>query len=84
MQLLLRTARLRPVVGPFSDEFRSNLLKVPTRTCRLIGCSTGSLNDLIKLVSLAEKGLIKPLVSSRLKPKMPAQPLQILKGQNIL
>ncbi len=84
MQLLLRIASLRPVVGPFRDEFRSNLLKVPTRTCRLIGCSTGSLNDLIKLVSPAEKGIITPLVSSCLKPKKPAQSLQILKSQKIL
>jgi alcohol dehydrogenase, propanol-preferring len=84
MQLLLRIAQLRPVVGPFRDEFRSNLLKVPTRTSRFIGCSTGSLNDLIKLVSLAQRGIIKPLVCSCLKPKKSAQSLQILKDQKIL
>jgi propanol-preferring alcohol dehydrogenase len=55
MQLLRRRARL-VFVGLFGGELRLNLVTMPTRAYRLIGSYTGSLNDLIELVSLAKRG----------------------------
>jgi alcohol dehydrogenase, propanol-preferring len=40
---------------------------MPTRAYRLIGSYTGTLSDIIELVLLARRGVIKPVVSNRFK-----------------
>jgi alcohol dehydrogenase, propanol-preferring len=83
MQLLRRRARL-VFVGLFGGELRLNLVTMPTRAYRLIGSYTGSLNDLIELVSLAKRGIIKPLVSNRFKLNQATEALQMLKDGKIV
>lgn len=83
MQLLRRRARV-VLVGLFGGELKLNLVSIPTRVYRLIGSYTGSLNDLIELVSLAKREIIKPVVSNRFKLDQATEALQLLKDGKIL
>jgi propanol-preferring alcohol dehydrogenase len=83
MQLLRRRARL-VLVGLFGGELKLSLVTMPTRAYRLIGSYTGTLNDLIELVSLAERGVIKPVVSNRFKLDQATEALTMLKEGKIL
>ena len=60
MQFLRRRARL-VLVGLFGGELKLSLVSMPTRTFRLIGSYTGTINDLIELVSLAKRGVLNRL-----------------------
>ncbi len=83
LQLLRKRGRL-VFVGLFGGELRLNLVTMPTRAYRLIGSYTGSLNDLIELVSLARRGIIRPVVSDRFKLNQATEALQMLKDGKIV
>lgn len=83
MQILRRRARV-VLVGLFGGELRLGLVTMPTRAYKLIGSYTGSLSDLIELVSLAKRGIIKPVVSNRFKLDQATEALQMLKDGEIL
>ena len=83
MQILRRRARV-VLVGLFGGELRLGLVTMPTRANKLIGSYTGSLSDLIELVSLAKRGVIKPVVSNRFKLDQATEALQMLKDGKIL
>jgi len=83
MQILRRRARV-VLVGLFGGEMRLSLVTMPTRAYKLIGSYTGSLSDLIELVSLAKRGVIKPVVSNRFKLDQATEALQMLKDGKIL
>jgi propanol-preferring alcohol dehydrogenase len=83
MQFLRRRAKL-VLVGLFGGELKLNLISMPTRAYRLIGSYTGTLNDMIELVSLARRGVIKPLVSNRFKLNQATEALKMLKEGKIL
>jgi alcohol dehydrogenase, propanol-preferring len=83
MQLLRRRARI-VLVGLFGGELKLNLITMPTRAYRLIGSYTGSIADLIELVSLAERGVIKPIISNRFKLDQATEALTMLKEGKIL
>jgi alcohol dehydrogenase, propanol-preferring len=83
MQLLRRRARL-VLVGLFGGELKLSLVTMPTRAYKIIGSYTGSLTDLIELVSLAERGVIKPFVSNRFKLDQATEALTMLKEGKIL
>ena len=57
---------------------------MPTRAYRLIGSYTGTLSEMIELVSLARRGVIKPLVSNRFKLDQATEALTMLKEGKIL
>jgi propanol-preferring alcohol dehydrogenase len=57
---------------------------MPTRAYRLIGSYTGTISDLIELVSLAKRGVIKPVVSNRFKLDQATEALTMLKNGKIL
>jgi propanol-preferring alcohol dehydrogenase len=61
-----------------------SLVMMPTRAYRLIGSYTGSLSDLIELVSLAERGVIKPVVSNRFKLDQATEALRMLTEGKII
>jgi len=83
MQFLRRRARL-VLVGLFGGELKLSLVMMPTRAYRLIGSYTGTLSDLIELVSLAERGVIKPVVSNRFTLDQATEALTMLtKGEII-
>jgi alcohol dehydrogenase, propanol-preferring len=83
MHFLRRRARL-VLVGLFGGELKLSLVTMPTRAYRLIGSYTGTLNDLIELVSLASRGVIKPVVSNRFKLDEATEALTMLKEGKIL
>jgi propanol-preferring alcohol dehydrogenase len=83
MQFLRRRARL-VLVGLFGGELKLSLVTMPTRAYRLIGSYTGTLSDMIELVSLAQRGVLKPLVSNRFKLNQATEALTMLKEGKIL
>jgi alcohol dehydrogenase, propanol-preferring len=83
MQLLRRRAKV-VLVGLFGGELKLSLITMPTRAYRLIGSYTGNITDLIELVSLAKRAVIKPVVSNRFKLDQATEALQMLKEGNIL
>lgn len=83
MQFLRRRARL-VLVGLFGGELKLSLVMMPTRAYRLIGSYTGTLSDLIELVSLAERGVIKPVVSNRFKLDQATEALTMLTKGKII
>jgi alcohol dehydrogenase, propanol-preferring len=83
MQFLRRRAKL-VLVGLFGGELKLSLVSMPTRAYRLIGSYTGTLSDMTELVSLAKRGVIKPLVSNRFKLDQATEALTMLKQGKIL
>jgi propanol-preferring alcohol dehydrogenase len=83
MNILRRRAKL-VLVGLFGGELKLNLIAMPTRSYKLIGSYTGSMNDLIELVSLAKRGIIKPVISHRFKLDEATKALKMLKDGQIL
>src|SRR5207249_8410680 len=83
MQLLRRRAKV-VLVGFFGGELKLNLITMPTRAYRLIGSYTGSITDLIELVSLAKRGVIKPIISNRFKLNQATEALTMLNNGKIL
>src|SRR6266516_104867 len=83
MQFLRRRAKL-VLVGLFGGELKLSLVSMPTRAYKLIGSYTGTLSDLIELVSLARRGVIKPVVSNRFKLDQATHALTMLKEGKIL
>ena len=79
----LRRARV-VLVGLFGGELRLGLVSMPTRAYRLIGSYTGTINDLLELVSLVKRGVIKPPISNRFKLDQTTQALTMLKQGKIV
>jgi propanol-preferring alcohol dehydrogenase len=72
------------LVGLFGGELKLNLITMPTRSYKLIGSYTGNMNDLIELVSLAKRGIIKPIISNKFKLEEATKALKMLKNGKIL
>src|SRR5215218_472775 len=83
MQFLRRRARL-VLVGLFGGELRLSLVTMPTRAYKIIGSYTGSLRDMVELISLAKRGAIKPVISNRFKLDQAGVALQMLKDGKIV
>jgi alcohol dehydrogenase, propanol-preferring len=83
MQLLRRRAKV-VLVGLFGGELRLNLYLMPTRAYKLIGSYAGTLSDLTELVSLAKRGVIKPVVSDRFTLDQATEALSKLKAGQII
>jgi alcohol dehydrogenase, propanol-preferring len=83
VQLLRRRAKV-VLVGLFGGELKLNLVTMPTRAYKLIGSYTGSITDLIELVSLAKRGVIRPIISNHFKLNQATEALTMLKNGKIL
>ena len=83
MQLLRRRARV-VLVGLFGGELKLNLVTMPTRAHKLIGSYTGTLSEMVELVSLAKRGIIKPVVSNRFKLSQTTEALRMLRDGKII
>ena len=83
MQFLRRRARL-VLVGLFGGELRLSLVAMPTRAYKIIGSYTGSLQDMVELVSLAKRGVIKPVISNRFRLSQATEALTMLKKGKIV
>jgi propanol-preferring alcohol dehydrogenase len=83
MNFLRRRAKV-VLVGLFGGELKLNLISMPTRSYKLIGSYTGSINDLIELVSLAKRDIIKPIISNKFKLEEATKALKMLNDGKIL
>jgi alcohol dehydrogenase, propanol-preferring len=83
MKLLRRRARV-VLVGLFGGELKLNLVTMPTRAYKLIGSYTGTLSEMVELVSLAKRGIIKPVVSNRFKLSQTTEALRMLRDGKII
>jgi propanol-preferring alcohol dehydrogenase len=83
MQILRRRARV-VLVGLFGGELNLSLISMPTKAYRLIGSYTGTLTDLVELVSLAERKIIRPVVSDKFKLDQATEALSMLKDGKIV
>jgi propanol-preferring alcohol dehydrogenase len=82
MQLLRRRGKL-VLVGLFGGELKLNLVTMPTRAYKIIGSYTGSISEMVELVSLAKRGVIKPVISERFKLEQATEALSKLKDVKI-
>ena len=83
MRFLRRRARL-VLVGLFGGELKLALVTMPTRAYKIIGSYTGTISDMIELVSLAQRGVIKPVVSNHFKLEQATEGLKMLKDGKII
>jgi alcohol dehydrogenase, propanol-preferring len=83
MQFLRRRARV-VLVGLFGGELKLNLVSMPTRAYRLIGSYTGTLSDMVELVSLATRDVINHIVSDTFKLSQATEALSKLKDGKII
>jgi alcohol dehydrogenase, propanol-preferring len=83
MQFLRRRARL-VLVGLFGGELKLGLVTMPTRAYKLIGSYTGTIRDLVELVSLGKRGVIKPVVSNRFTLDQATEALTMLTKGKII
>ena len=83
MQILRRRAKV-VLVGLFGGALQLNLVTMPTRAYKLIGSYTGSMTDMIELISLTKRGVIKPVISNRFKLGQATEALNMLKEGKII
>jgi alcohol dehydrogenase, propanol-preferring len=83
MQLLRRRGKL-VLVGLFGGELKLNLVSMPTRAYKIIGSYTGSITEMVELVSLAKRGVIRPVVSQRFSLNQATDALRMLKDGKII
>ena len=72
------------LVGLFGGELKLALVTMPTRAYKIIGSYTGTISDMIELVSLAQRGVIKPVVSNHFKLEQAKEGLKMLKDGKII
>lgn len=83
MKMLRRRARVT-FVGLFGGELKINLVEMPTKAYRLLGSYTGSPLDLAELVSLAERDVIKPVITDKFPLEDATEALSELKEGKIV
>ena len=83
LQFLRRRAKVI-LVGLFGGEVKLNLVTMPTKAFRLIGSYTGSIADVTELLSLAKRGVIKPVITDRFKLRQATEALSKLKEGEIV
>ncbi len=83
MEFLRRRARA-VLVGLFGGELKLSLISMPTKAYTLIGSYTGTLTDMVELVSLAKRGIIRPVVSDKFKLDQATEALSKLKQGKII
>jgi alcohol dehydrogenase, propanol-preferring len=83
LQFLRRRAKVI-LVGLFGGEVKLNLVTMPTKAFRLIGSYTGSMADVTELLSLAKRGVIKPVITDRFKLRQATEALSKLKEGEIV
>lgn len=83
LQFLRRRAKVI-LVGLFGGEVKLNLITMPTKAIRLIGSYTGSISDVTELLSLAKRGVIRPVITDRFKLNQATEALSKLKEGEIM
>ena len=72
------------LVGLFGGELKLGLVSMPTRAYKIIGSYTGTIHDLIELVSLAKRGAVKPVIGGHFKLDQATEALTMLTKGKII
>src|SRR5437867_2927022 len=83
----VKNAQLKPndnAVIVAGGALQLNLVAMPNRAYKLIGSYTGSMTDMLELVSLTRRGVIKPVISNRFKLNQATEALTMLKEGKII
>lgn len=82
MTILRRRARII-LVGLFGGALQLNLVSMPTKAYKIVGSYTGSITDMIELVSLAKRKVIKPVISNKFSLNQATKALTMLRDGKI-
>ena len=72
------------LVGLFGGAVNLPLVSIPLKAITIQGAYTGNYNDLVELIGLAKKGVIKPIVSKRYSIDEATNALQDLKDRKVV
>lgn len=72
------------LVGLFGGSLDISLVTVPLKAITIQGAYTGNYNDMLELIDLAKKGIIKPVISKRYSLDDANQALHDLKDRKII
>jgi len=72
------------LVGLFGGAANLSLVSIPFKALTIQGAYTGSYNDMIELLDLAKRGVIKPIVSKRYSLDEVNNALEDLKNRKII
>lgn len=72
------------LVGLFGGSLELSLVTIPLKAITIEGAYTGNFDDMVELIELAKKGIIKPVISKRYSLDDANQALQDLKDRKII
>ena len=72
------------LVGLFGGSLELSLVTIPLKALTIQGAYTGNYNDMVELIDLAKKGIIKPVISQRYSLDQVNDALENLKQRKIV
>lgn len=72
------------LVGLFGGSLEISLVTIPLKSITIQGAYTGNYNDMVELIELAKKGVIKPVISKRYPLDEANTALEDLKARKII
>ncbi len=72
------------LVGLFGGSFELSLVTIPLKAITIQGAYTGNYSDMLKLIELAKKGIIKPIISKRYSLDQANTALENLRARKIV
>ncbi|MDX1440967.1 MAG: alcohol dehydrogenase [Nitrosopumilaceae archaeon] len=72
------------LVGLFGGSLEISLVTIPLKSITIQGAYTGNYNDMVELIELARKGVIKPVISKRYPLDEANTALEDLKARKII
>ena len=72
------------LVGLFGGSIDISLVTIPLKSIIIQGAYTGNFNDMVELIDLAKKGVIKPVISKRYSLEEANTALEDLKSRKII
>jgi propanol-preferring alcohol dehydrogenase len=72
------------LVGLFGGSLELSLVTIPLKSITIQGAYTGNYNDMVELIELAKKGVIKPVISKRYALDEANTALEDLKARKII
>jgi len=72
------------LVGLFGGSIDLSLVTIPLKSLTIQGAYTGNYNDMVELIDLAKKGVIKPVISKRYSIDEANEALENLKARKII
>ena len=72
------------LVGLFGGSMELSLVTIPLKSITIQGAYTGNYDDMVELIELAKKGVIKPVISKRYSIDEANEALENLKARKII